>query len=219
MNIEMVELLGGEFQMGGTRYDDEKPFHLVTLAPFSIGKYQVTQAEWQAVMGENPSRFKGDRNPVEKVSWDDVQEFLAKLGNGYRLPTEAEWEYAARAGTTTEYSFGDDELQLGEYAWFNNNSGSTTHPVGEKKPNPFGLYDMHGNVWEWCADHYHENYKGSPEDESAWLKSDMAASRVFRGGGWDYGAVGCRSAFRGWNAPGNRYGGLGFRVAKSKGDI
>ncbi|MEY4168313.1 MAG: hypothetical protein RIR52_2137, partial [Acidobacteriota bacterium] len=204
IRFEMVDLPGGEFLMGGTRFDDEKPAHRVRVAPFSIGKYQVTQAEWRAVMGKNPSQFKGDRNPVEKVSWEDVEEFLKRIGNGFRLPTEAEWEYAARAGTTTQYSFGDVGSQLGEYAWFYENSGLTTHPVGEKKPNPFGLYDMHGNVWEWCADHYHENYKGAPEDGSAWLKSDMAAIRVFRGGGWIGHAVDCRSADRLRGEPGSR---------------
>ncbi|MFZ4986579.1 MAG: formylglycine-generating enzyme family protein, partial [Blastocatellia bacterium] len=115
IRFEMVDLPGGEFLMGGTRFDDEKPVHRVRVAPFSIGKYEVTQAEWRAVMGKNPSRFKGDRNPVERVLWEDVEEFLKRIGNGFRLPTEAEWEYAARAGTTTEYSFGDDESQLGEY--------------------------------------------------------------------------------------------------------
>ncbi|MFZ4984629.1 MAG: formylglycine-generating enzyme family protein, partial [Blastocatellia bacterium] len=147
--------------------------------------------------------------------WEDVEEFLKRIGNGFRLPTEAEWEYAARAGTTTQYSFGDDGSQLGEYAWFYENSGLTTHPVGEKKPNPFGLYDMHGNVWEWCADHYHENYKGAPEDGSAWLKSDMAAARVDRGGSWLHYAVGCRSANRNGGAPGLRGDNLGFRLSRT----
>lgn len=199
----MVDLPGGEFLMGGSG-SFEKPIHKVQIAPFAIGKYQVTQAEWKAVMGGNPSRYKGDRCPVENVSWEDVQEFLMKIGNGYRLPTEAEWEYACRGGTTTEYSFGDDESQLGEYAWYDQNSGLTTQPVGEKKPNQFGLYDMHGNVCEWCQDHWHDNNKGAPNDGSARVDAGLAADRVIRGGSWHFYAVDCRSACRGGFEPGLR---------------
>ena len=214
IQFEMVDLPGGDFVMGGSS-SYEKPIHKVQIAPFAIGKYQVTQAEWKAVMGGNPSQFNGDRRPVENVSWKDVQEFLTKIGNGYRLPTEAEWEYACRGGTTTEYSFGDDESQLGEYAWYYNNAGSTTHPVGEKKPNQFGLYDMHGNVWEWCQDHWHNNYKGAPDDGSAWVKDGKAALRVIRGGGWFNNAVSCRSANRNGHEPGARPDYLGFRLSRT----
>ena len=131
--------------------------------PFYLGKYEVTQEQWEAVMGSNPSHFKGPKNPVEQVSWDDCQQFLVKLnaksggqGSKFVLPTEAQWEYACRAGSTGKFCFGDDEKQLGEYAWYEANSGDKTHPVGEKKPNTFGLHDMHGNVWEWCQDWYGE---------------------------------------------------------------
>ena len=211
LRLRMIDLPGGEFQMGGTEYDNEKPVHRVRIAPFSIGKYEVTQAEWSAVMNSNPSYFKGDKRPVENISWNDVQEFLQRLGNGYRLPTEAEWEYAARVGTTTEYSFGDDESKLGEYAWFSRNAGGQTHPVGQKKPNPFGLHDMHGNVWEWVEDPWHENYKGAPTDGSVWLTEGNNARRVLRGGSWDYYSY-LRSANRNLNYPDVRNDYNGFRV-------
>ena len=132
-----------------------------------MGKYPVTQKQWKKVMGNNPSNFKGEDRPVESVSWEDVQEFVKKLNekegtDKYRLPSEAEWEYACRAGTQTRYSFGDDESKLNEYAWYDKNSGSETHPVGQKKPNSWDLYDMHGNVWEWVQDRWHDKYKGAP---------------------------------------------------------
>ncbi len=214
VQFEMVHLPGGEFQMGsGNGASDEGPVHRVRIAPFSIGKYEVTQAQWKAVMGgNNPSYFKGDSLPVENVSWEYVKEFLKKLGNGYRLPTEAEWEYAARGGTSTKWSFGDDESRLGEYAWYFENAGISTHPVGQKKPNPFGLYDMHGNVWEWCEDVWHSNYEGAPGDGSAWLSGGDSRYRVLRGGSWlNYGDF-CRSADRSINGPGLRDYNIGFRV-------
>ena len=154
--------------------DDEKPMHEVRISkPFYLGKYEVTQGQWQAVMGNNPSRFKGDPNrPVEQVAWEDVQAFMRKLnaiegGTTYRLPTEAEWEYAARAGTTTAYSFGDDPRLLGEYAWYSENAKGKTHPVGQKKSNAWGLHDMHGNVWEWVQDWYSKPYPSGTVTESA----------------------------------------------------
>ena len=160
--------------------------------PFYLGKYLVTQEQWEAVMGNNPSHFKGPKNPVEQVSWDDCQQFLEQAqregrprGGKFQLPTEAQWEYACRAGSTTRYCFGDDESELGEYAWYDANSGSKTHPVGEKKPNAWGLYDMHGNVWEWCQDWYDGGYyANSPTDDPTGPAT--GSDRVFRGGGWDY---------------------------------
>jgi len=222
--LELVALTGGVFTMGSDKVsDDEKPPHQVRLSAFSIGKYEVTQAQWQAVMGNNPSYFKGDGNlPVESVSWNDVQEFIKRLNDKtgsqqFRLPTEAEWEYAARAGTNTEYSFGDDEKLLGEYAWYIDNSGNKTQPVGTKKANPFGLFDMGGNVWEWCLDWYGENYYQQfgrgvvPDPRGPRAGSD----RVMRGGGWgNDGAVDCRSADRGSGAPDDRNGFLGFRLVR-----
>jgi len=180
----------------------------------------VTQAQWQAVMGDNPSRFKGDTLPVEQVSWKDVQKFTQFLNaregdTKYRLPTEAEWEYAARAGTTTAYSFGDDPRQLGEYAWFGENSGTTTHPVGQKKPNPWGLYDMHGNVLEWVQDWYSKNAYKSFMSTAVDPKGPSAGSRrVLRGGSWAYVAGISRLAFRRHDTPGYRYDGLGLRLLR-----
>ncbi len=166
-------------------------------------------------MGENPSLFqKGDDYPVENVSWNDVQEFINKLnqkGEGvYRLPTEAEWEYSCRAGTDTAYYFGDDTGHLDEYAWYNNNSDRQTHPVGQKKPNGWRLYDMHGNVWEWCQDYY-ASYPSSPVTDPV---NEKGSGRVLRGGSWVNLAGNCRSASRYGNSPDNRYNDLGFRLSR-----
>jgi formylglycine-generating enzyme required for sulfatase activity len=202
----MVSLPAGEFLMGSPdsdpdASDDEKPQHQVKVNSFAIGKYPVTQAQYQAVMGTNPSYFKNNpQNPVERVSWNDAQAFCQKLsqitGKTYRLPTEAEWEYACRAGTTTRFYFGDDASQLGDYAWYSANSQNTTHPVGQKKqPNAWGLYDMIGNVWEWCEDDWHDNYIGAPRDGSAWIKNGNDNRSLLRGGSWgDYPNY-CRSAY------------------------
>jgi formylglycine-generating enzyme required for sulfatase activity len=185
------------------------------VKPFSIGRTEVTQAQWQAVMGNNPSGFKEETRPVESITWYQAKEFCEKLSerSGYqvRLPTEAEWEYAARGGTTTEYSFGEDETKLGEYAWFRGNAGDQTHPVGQKKPNPFGLYDMHGNVWEWVEDYWHNNYVGAPRDGSAWLVGGDSALRVLRGGSWNL-SFNLRSAIRLNFFPVSRVSNNGFRV-------
>ena len=205
ITLEMVNLPAGEFLMGSPdsdsdASDDEKPPHQVKVNSFAIGKYPVTQAQYQAVMGTNPSRFKNNpQNPVENVSWNDAQAFCQKLsqitGKTYRLPTEAEWEYACRAGTTTRFYFGDDANQLEDYAWYGGNSQKTTHPVGQKKPNAWGLYDMSGNVWEWCEDNWHDNYKNAPRDGSAWLIKDNYF-QILRGGSWFIDPLYCRSAYR-----------------------
>jgi formylglycine-generating enzyme required for sulfatase activity len=206
VTLEMVNLPAGQFLMGSPDSDSdaqsrEKPQHQVKLNSFAIGKYPVTQAQYQAVMGKNPSRFKNNpQNPVEKVSWDDAQAFCRKLsqitGKTYRLPTEAEWEYACRAGTTTRYYFGDDASQLGDYAWYDGNSRYKTHPVGDKKPNAWGLYDMSGNVLEWCEDNWHNTYENAPRDGSAWLINDNDYY-IVRGGSWFINPSFCRSAYRG----------------------
>jgi formylglycine-generating enzyme required for sulfatase activity len=205
VTLEMVNLPAGQFLMGSPDSDSdaqsrEKPQHQVKLNSFAIGKYPVTQAQYQAVMGKNPSRFKNNpQNPVEKVSWDDAQAFCRKLsqitGKTYRLPTEAEWEYACRAGTTTRYYFGDDASQLGDYAWYDGNSRYKTHPVGDKKPNAWGLYDMSGNVLEWCEDNWHNTYENAPRDGSAWLINDNDYY-IVRGGSWFINPTYCRSASR-----------------------
>lgn len=159
--MEFVLIPAGSFTLGqANSREDEQPLTRVTISrPFHLGKFEVTQKQWQAVMGANPSFYQGENRPVEQVSWNDCQAFVAKLnetitGFAFRLPTEAEWEYACRAGTTTEYSHGDGTANLAEYAWFTGNAQRTTHPVGELKPNPWGLHDIHGNVWEWVQDWY-----------------------------------------------------------------
>ena len=183
MNGMMVTVPGGSFEMGSGN-GDELPQHRVTLKAFALGKYEVTQAQWQAVMGDNPSNFKqcGGNCPVENVSWNDAQAFIQKLnqktGANYRLPTEAEWEYACKAGQETEYCGGNN---IDEVAWYGNNS-QTTHPVGQKQANAFGLYDMSGNAWEWVQDSYHGKYNGAPTDGTEWLGD--GAKRVLRGGSW-----------------------------------
>ncbi len=222
----LVWIAPGTFTMGSPsgekgRYSEEGPQTKVTISRgFLMSKYEVTQAQYKAVMGTNPSSFKGDNKPVEQVSWHDAVAYCAKLtekekaagrlpvGYEYRLPTEAEWEYACRAGTTTAFSFGDDVSKLGEYAWYGGNSSSTTHPVGKKKPNGWGLYDMHGNVWEWCQDWYGNYPGGSVTDPQG---PATGSYRVERGGYWRSFAGHCRSADRNGYGPGSRYRGLGFR--------
>nr|WP_304364479.1 formylglycine-generating enzyme family protein [Methanosarcina sp. KYL-1] len=221
--MEFVLIPAGKFMMGSPseeqgRYDNEGPAHNVRIEkPFYMGKYTVTQKQWDEIMGSNPSRFKGDDLPVESVSWDNVQNFVKKLNekegtDKYCLPSEAEWEYACRAGTSTRYSFGGHELKLGDYAWYDKNSGNQTHPVGQKLPNPWGLYDMHGNVWEWVQDSYHSNYNGAPSDGSAW--EDGNSSHVSRGGSWYSFARNCRSAFRNGDVPGDSGVFCGFRLLR-----
>lgn len=219
--LAMAYLQGGSFQMGSPvsesgRWDDEGPVHRVELDGFWMGKYQVTQAQYHAIMGKNPSRFKDDNRPVERVSWKKAMKFCQKLsqktGKTFTLPTEAQWEYACRAGTRTQYCFGDDSSLLSEYAWYGKNSNGETHPVGRKKPNAWGLYDMHGNVYEWCldwddVDYYRQSPKRNPVGPS------FGSYRVCRGGGWYYSPGHCRSANRNRGSPGHRSTNLGFRLA------
>jgi formylglycine-generating enzyme required for sulfatase activity len=212
-----VLIHAGEFLMGShDGADDEQPLHTVRISkPFYLGQYEVTQGQWQIIMGHNRSRFQGDTTlPVERVSWEDVQEFLGRLNakegaSTYRLPTEAEWEYAARAGTTTTYSFGNDTRQLEEYAWYRKNAGDHTHPVGQKKPNAWGLYDMHGNVWEWVQDWYGAYAAGTVVDPAG---PSAGSERVRRGGSWYDAASSCRSAYRYEAAPSRRIVNVGFRL-------
>jgi formylglycine-generating enzyme required for sulfatase activity len=220
MEKDFVRIPSGEFEMGslqGRKY--ERPPRRVRIRSFEMGKFEVTQKQWWAVMDNSPSAFSGDDRPVEFITWNEVQDFCQRLsqktGKTYRLPTEAEWEYAARGGTLTAFSFGDDENKLEEYGWYAANSGTSTHAVGTKLPNPFGLFDMHGNVWEWVEDSWHDNYEGAPSDGTAWRDSDGAALRVIRGGSWLDNAVACRSAFRYGDEPGNRRDNLGFRLSRT----
>ena len=217
----MVYVEGGTFTMGATSeqgsdaYESEKPTHQVTLSSFSIGKYEVTQEEWEAVMGNNPSSFKGAKHPVENVSWSDCRQFIRKLrtltGKNFRMPTEAEWEYAARGGNKSRgYKYSGSNI-LDDVGWYDSNSSSSTHDVGQLDPNELGLYDMSGNVWEWCADwygSYESNSQSNPGGPSS------GSYRVNRGGSWIVGARYCRVSYRSFNAPGgsNSFY-LGLRLA------
>ena len=199
--IEFVNIPAGSFMMGSDAYSDEQPIHRVNVKAFRMSKYPITQKQYLAVMEDNPSGFKGDENcPVDSVSWHQAVEFCQKLsqrtGQTVRLPSEAEWEYACRAGSTGEYCFGDDESKLGSYAWYDQNSEKKTHPVGKKSSNAWGLHDMHGNVWEWCEDIYHENYQGAPSDGTAWVNGGDRDQKVLRGGSWKDIAWYCRAAYR-----------------------
>ncbi|MDO4551674.1 MAG: formylglycine-generating enzyme family protein [Planctomycetia bacterium] len=188
------------------RYSDETPHRVTLTKGFWMLETEVTQKMWESVMENNPSHFRGDNLPVENVCWHDCQEFCKKLRNlglNIQLPTEAQWEYACRAGTTGAHA-GD----LDSMGWYDSNSRSKTQAVGQKKPNAWGLYDMHGNVWEWCADWYDVYPSGSVTDP---MGPASGSDQVFRGGGWFDGAEGCRSAFRSYNMPMKRYNFLGFR--------
>jgi formylglycine-generating enzyme required for sulfatase activity len=217
--IEMVNVKGGCFQMGDT-FDDgsdkEKPVHEVCVANFSIGKYEITQTQWKSVMGNNPSKFTGNNLPVETVSWYNVQTFIGKLnsltGKQYRLPTEAEWEYAAKSGGKEERWAGvSDPSLLDEYAWNEDNSGKKTHPVGTKKPNKLGIYDMTGNVFEWCQDIFRGDWYEKSEKNNP-LGPAKGPERVVKGGCW-YSAVGfSRTAYRFGHSPDHRNSNLGFRL-------
>ena len=196
--------------------DDEKPVHKVTLTkPFYMGRFEVTQEQWQAVMGENPSTFTGAKNPVEGVNWEDCQAFLQKLsakvpGRIFKLPTEAQWEYACRAGSSAQYSFGNDPAELGKFAWFGGNSQSSTHPVGQKQPNTWGLHDMHGNVCEWCADWYASGYPAGDAVDP--VGAPAGDARVLRGESWVSVPVDLRCAYRVGTPVGYRNTHVGLRI-------
>lgn len=214
----MVQVEGGTFKMGSDERDalnDEEPVHSVTISSFSIGRFEVTQQEWEAVMGTNPSEFTGSNRPVEQVSWDDCQEFIRRLneltGRQFRLPTEAEWEFAARGGNSHGvYKYAGSDM-LDVVAWYDGTSGGTTHDVGQKSANDLGLYDMSGNVWEWCQDWY--GPYGSAEQANP-AGPSSASCRVYRGGGWGNSTGGCRVSRRNIAAPSYRYGCLGLRLAQ-----
>ncbi|MDR1166672.1 MAG: formylglycine-generating enzyme family protein [Deltaproteobacteria bacterium] len=227
VGVKFTLISPGSFTMGAdlnaeSVFKDDTPQHRVTISrPFYMGVYEVTQAEWTRVMGgANPSRFEGRSLPVESVSWDDVSSFVRRLNEKdetekYRLPTEAEWEYCARAGTTSTYFFGDDVGSLGTYAWYDINSGYKTRPVGGKSPNPWGLYDIYGNVWEWVQDFLGE-YSGAAATDP---KGPSEGSfRVIRGCGWDISDTPCRSAFRYGHSPETRSDTIGLRLAFTEGD-
>jgi formylglycine-generating enzyme required for sulfatase activity len=209
VRMELVLIRLGSFLMGdASGANDAKPVHKVTITrPFYLGKYEVTQEQWQAVMGKTPSWFKGPQNPVDSVGWEDCKLFLERLnekcgaqGATFSLPTEAQWEYACRAGSTASFCYGDDEAKLAEYAWFHENAEEKTHPVGQKKPNAWGLYDVHGNLFEWCADWYgNDYYKSSPASDPAGPAS--GAMHLDRGGCWQSLAAGCCAGYRNTNSP------------------
>ena len=225
IGMEFVLIPAGSFTMGsspGTGRSRERPSRIVNISnSFYLQTTEVTQRQWKKVMGNNPSKFKGcDDCPVEEVSWNDTQDFINKLneieaGEAYRLPTEAEWEYAVRAGTQSLFSFGYDEEKLTEYGWFDSNSKHRTHPAGTKKPNPWGLYDMHGNLWEWVEDDWHADYEGAPVDGRAWVDEPRGNRRVVRGGCWVTDAHFCRSASRSSASPGDGGPHRGFRLSRS----
>jgi formylglycine-generating enzyme required for sulfatase activity len=238
IGMEMVLIPNGTFMMGspktvqgdgGKQIRDESPHHEVIISQdFYMGQTEVTQGQWKAIMGTEPWKGKenvkeGDNYPASYVSWTQAGEFCQRLskqeekqGRKYRLPTEAEWEYACRASSKTAYSFGEGSKSLGDYAWFNGNSNGQTHPVGEKKANAWGLYDMHGNVWEWCSDWYGEYPNGAVSDPVGPRKGSL---RVLRGGCWIVEAALCRSALRRWNFPSGSDSYYGFRVALSSSEI
>jgi len=223
---EMVIIPAGSFQMGGTKFDHERPIHTVTFAkPFKLGKYPVTFAEYDVFTAET-GREKPDDNiwgrdqrPVVNVSWQDALDYAAWLskitGKAYRLPSEAEWEYACRAGSgSSEFFWSDNESPAKEYAWFRENAGGKTHPVGQKKANPYGVYDITGNIWEWLQDSWHDNYQRAPDNGSAWEIGDNNSQRVLRGGSWNNLPYRLRSANRGKGYAIERDNIIGFRLAQ-----
>jgi len=224
-HFDMILVQGGRFLMGSDpatdpdSFGDEEPQHQVAISDFYLAQFPVSQGLWQALMGENPAYFPGLDRPQETISWDDAQECIKKLSGitrqSFRLPTEAEWEYAARGG---KFNLGCNyagSKRVKEVAWYNRNSHEETKTLGRKFPNELGLYDMSGNVWEWCADDWHSNYEHAPVDGSAWIDAERGSYRVRRGGSWYSYSRLCRSALRNDWFPGRRSYVLGFRLALS----
>jgi formylglycine-generating enzyme required for sulfatase activity len=200
IGMEFMLIPAGEFYLDSLDFSYEIPTKVSIPEPFYLGKYQVTQKQWTIVMGDEPSCFEGDNRPVECITWNKVQEFIKKLNelentDKYRLPSEVEWEYACKAGTDTIYFFGNSGLQLDEYAWYYLNSSHETHSVGQKKPNPWGLHDMYGNVWEWCQDRYHRIYEEDLAEGTAWEIVGNTAIAL-RGGAWVSYSNKCHSSYR-----------------------
>lgn len=221
IGMEFVRIPAGKFVMGSSLYDNNGPVHQVTIEKsYYLGKYEVTQRQWIAVMGSNPSSFIGDDLPVDSVSWNDVQEFIKKLNekdgtDKYCLPSEAEWEYACRAGTVSRYYFGDTSKPE-DYMWNSNNSGNKPNFVGQKKQNPWGLYDMYGNVGEWVQDNYHSSYDGAPSDGSAWCDNSSNSSfHIIRSGTWSVNPVMCSSTMRAWCSSSKADCDVGFRLMRN----
>jgi len=216
----MIWIKGGTFRMGSTERPDEQPVHNVTLEGFEMSAMPVTRGQYLATMGRSPSNIDEANHPMVNVSWEEAVAFCHRLsektGRWYTLPTEAQWEYACRAGNAGNYCFGDQVSELGDYAWYNENAGGTTRPVGKKKPNDWGFYDMHGNVWEWVQDDWHGSYAGAPDGGRAWMDSSLLGSvRVIRGGSWFDWAEICRCSSRRGCEPDGRGDALGFRVVRA----
>ena len=237
--IEMVLIPSGEFLMGNDKgEEDEKPAHRIHISAFYMDKYEVTQKEYESLMGRNPAKSKGPDKPVEQLSWFAAARYcntrslregltpcyqleLLKCNfnaDGYRLPTEAEWEYACRAGTNTDYTFGNDSVSLTRFAWFKSNANKTTHPVEQKSPNPWGLFDMYGNIWEWCNDFYSETYYKESGNANPTGPAE-GKECVLRGGGWNSAEEDCRSSARRSETPGLAdvcfgYDAYGFRCVR-----
>ena len=224
--MEFILIPSGSFKMGGDKRleqaeDHETPRHIIKISKgLFMGKYVVTQTQWSEMMNNNPSEFKDNRRPVERVSWHDVYVFIQKLNtkektDKYRLPTEAEWEYAARAGSESSYTFGSDTKILNQYAWYRNNSGGETHPVGQLNANAWGLYDMHGNVHEWCQDWFDRKYY-SKSPSNAPLGPSTGLAKTLRGGDWGSEDWYCRCASRSLSSPDRRSNRLGFRLISTR---
>ncbi|NEW60868.1 formylglycine-generating enzyme family protein [Sulfurovum sp. bin170] len=223
IGMKFIKIPTGSFLMGRDAHleegdEDELPQHHVSIDSFYMQTTPVTQNQWIKIMRDNPSKFKAPNNPVENICWHDAQRFISKLNqiegeNRYRLPTESEWEYAVRAGTTTQYHFGNSEKELARYAWYDRNSENRPHPVGEKKANSWGLYDMYGSIWEWVEESYHENYDHAPNSDITWRRDDKQdICKVLRGGSWVAHANLARSATRNYNRADFGFVTSGFRL-------